>query len=79
MVKDFFKSPAVMNQEAEDNQQDQQKEYTKAKAKVKGLYFQSPVEAQVYDFEDKMHKAFCGEEEELITELGEQDIALRLS
>jgi hypothetical protein len=26
-----------------------------------------------------MHKAFCGEEEELITELGEQDIALGLS
>lgn len=58
MVKDFFKSPAVMNQEAEDNQQDQQKEYAKAKAKVKGLYFQSPVEAQVYDFEDKSIKPF---------------------
>jgi len=47
-----------MNQEAEDNQQDQQKEYAKAKAKVKGLYFQSPVEAQVYDFEDKSIKPF---------------------
>lgn len=65
MVKDFFESPATtMN--GQQDKQDQQKEYiNKAKAKVKGLYFESPVEAQYYDFKDNMHKAFCGEEEEI--------------
>lgn len=47
------------------DKQDQQKEYIKAKTKVKGLYFKSPVEAQYFDFKDNMHKAFCGEEEEI--------------
>jgi hypothetical protein len=29
------------------------------------LYFKKPVEAQYFDFKDNMHKAFCGEEEEI--------------